>query len=161
MSTRSSVLNHFSLIAIPLNDIIIKIFNRYLLPKSKQELEEDLKMIIWGGIENYNYLNDLRSRFVNADNSPLSLPKWDLFIEFVRSCLEEPLALNYLPLFFKEIAYNFIEPNPSYKYASDLANKNPYVVSHSIRLIDYLVKATSLPPEFNEIFTEKILSCKV
>lgn len=155
----SLVLNHFSLVAIAINDMITKIFNRYLLPKSKQELDDDLKLIIWGGLENYNYLNDLRKRFGGnavAEND-LSLPKWDLFIELIRLFLDNPLSFNQVPLFIKEHAFRFINVNETYDFSKQIAKDNSYVISHAIRLTDYLVKASDLPPEFNETFTSKFM----
>lgn len=151
------LLNHFSLFAIALNDIITKIFSRYLIPTSEKEFDADLKAIIWGTIDNYQYLNDLRKKFINSSiqESDLTLPDWKAFIELIRLFLENPMAVNSLPLYLKEIAFSFLTPGIKYNYAKAIASNNRFITTFAIRLSDYLVKASRIPSEFNEILTEK------
>lgn len=147
-------LNHFSLIAIALNDIIADTFNRYLVSNSKEELDKDLKVIIWGGIENYDYLNGLRHKFANSQigENDLTLPNWDEFIEFIRLGLEHPLGFNLLPLYLKEQAFAYLSDDAALNYAKILLDKERYLSVFALRLSEYLVRASKLPPEFAEKF---------
>lgn len=155
------VLNHISMCAIALNDILIKVFNRYLLPNSKQELNDDLKVLIWGGTENYNYLNELRKKFTSqtGQESDLSLPKWDSFLEFIRDCLQNPLAFNHVPLFIKEHGFMYLDPSIGvYTYAKTLANTNPFIVSYAIKLIEYVTEACEMQKDFSTTYANRFLN---
>jgi hypothetical protein len=153
------VLNHISLVAVAVNDIIIKIFNRYLLPDTKQELDDDLKVLIWGGIENYNYLNDLRKKFSGQTGveNDLSLPRWNHFLEFIRSWVENPLAFNFVPLFIKENGFAFLSENKLFDYAEIIAAKNPFIVSYAIKITEYVVQSCDMQNELVNIFSNKFL----
>jgi len=152
------VLNLYSLAAIAFNDIINKIFNRYLLPNNFEELDNDLKVMLWGGIENYEYYNELRKRVQveSTGTGDLTLPEWSRFIEFVRTVLEHPRELNFVPLLLKETAFKFFaEPN-TYDYGQYLSKASQYNGTFSIRLSDYLTKAAGLPMEFHAAFEKSI-----
>lgn len=159
----SVVLNHFSLMALSLNQIIITLFNRYLNTKSKEELNNDLKVIIYGGIENYDFLNGLRKRFVGADiaEKDLTLPEWDTFIEFIRLTFVNPRGFINVPLLFKEIAFNFLDVDPiRNNYSSRIIRKDNHTTNFAIRLSEYFSKACNLPPEFHDNFTKAIVFLK-
>lgn len=151
-------LNHISLVAISLNNIIINIFNKYLVPSSKEELDNDLKVLIYGGIENYDFLNDLRKKFATTSVDELALPDWLSFLELVRAILEKPLAFNVVPLFLKEIAFGFMSAAPeTYNYANTIARKSPYICTFAVRFVEYMCKACGLPPEFRETYATEIV----
>lgn len=98
-----------------------------------------MKVLIYGGIENYDFLNELRKKFGNlhGDERELSLPEWNSFLELVRTTLEKPLAFNLVPLFLKEIAFTFISLKPSiYYYAQAISKKDKYISTFSIRLVE-------------------------
>lgn len=151
----AGVLNHISLIAIALNNIIWVLLNKYLAPRSKEELNEDLKILIYGGKENYEFLNNLRKKFAasSVNDQELTLPEWDLFLEVIRLSFEQPRVYNVLPLYLKEIAFGFLDPKQSdLSYSKTLISLNPQVTNFAIRLSEYVVKSTGLPKEFLEIF---------
>lgn len=153
-------LNHFSLTAIALNNVIIHIFNKYLLPATKADLDTELKIFIYGGIDNYELLNELRKRISGpSGENELGLPEWDILLELVRATLERPLAFNLVPLLLKELAFNFLTPASSaYNYSSHIIKKNSYAKVYAIRLTEYMCRAGGLPPEFKEIYLDKIHS---
>ncbi|RZJ75290.1 MAG: hypothetical protein EOO47_19930 [Flavobacterium sp.] len=154
----SAVLNHFSLVAIALSNLVNTLFNRYLAPKSKDELNADLKVLIYGGIENYDFLNTLRHRF-SAHTVPekdLTLPEWELFLELIRLSFEQPKVFMLLPLYLKEIAFQFLtDDTKHYSYSDILMSKEPQLSNFSVRISQYLTKASGLPPEFHELYAEK------
>ena len=154
------VLHHYSLIAISLNQIIIQLFTRYVSLKSKDDLSNDLKIIIYGGIENYEYLNELRKKVMGAglSDKDLSLPEWDMFVELIRLSFENPINFNVLPLFLKEISFCYLSEDPAqYSYAEILNKKDQFTSNFALRLSEYLNKACNLPPEFYDIFSKAIV----
>lgn len=157
----ATTLNHISLVAIALNNVIIHVFNRYLVPASKEELDHDLKILIYGGIENYEFLNELRKKFANSsvDERELALPEWTAFLELVRTTLESPLAFNLVPLLLKEIAFSFLPSKPEiYNYSKMISKENKYISTFALRFVEYMCKACMLPPEFKDIFSNEIIS---
>jgi hypothetical protein len=151
-------LNHFSLVAIALGDIINKTFSRYLLPASKEDLDKDLKAIIWGGIENYNYLNELRHKFSEKPigENDLALPQWQKFIELVRHGLESPHSFHMLSLYLKEIAFTYLSNQQDHNYAEMIKQKDKYVTVFALNLSNYLVTACGIPNEFGEMFMKRL-----
>ncbi|QQT56126.1 hypothetical protein I6I98_13030 [Sphingobacterium multivorum] len=152
----SIVLHHYSLLAISLNQIIADLFTRFSL-KTKEDLSSDLKVIIYGGIANYQYLNDLRRRFSGntAIDKELSLPEWDLFVELIRLAFESPMSFNVLALYLKELSFCFLSPEPNkYTFAKEISNKDKYTTTFAVKLSEYLNKACGLPPEFHEIYSK-------
>jgi len=157
---QSIVLNHFSLVSLALNNILIQIFSQYLVPYGKGDLEEDLKVIIYGGIENYEFLNDLRKRFggTAAQTEDLKLPEWNKLIELVRLLLDNPLSFADVSLFLKELSFLLLsDPTQNYGYAKGIVSKNKYVTMFSIRLIEYLCAATNLPSDLRSILEGQVL----
>lgn len=154
------VLHHYSLIAIALNQIIIQLFTRYVSLKSKDDLSNDLKIIIYGGIENYEYLNELRKKFIGnayADQE-LSLPEWDMFVELIRLAFQNPINFNVLPLYLKEIAFCFLSKQPkAYSFSESINKKDKFTSTFALRLSQYLRKACQLPPEFDEVYSKAIV----
>lgn len=149
-----------SLFSVALNEVVMDIFDQYLLPETKNQLSDDLKLLIWGGIENYKYWNDLYSRVKSPDNeSDLSLPEWDLFIQTVRQCLEEPMATNAVPLLMRELAFEFFAPETSgtWKFSNTLANENLQAARFSIFITEYVCKATKLPPDFKDALVKRLM----
>jgi hypothetical protein len=157
---QSITLNHFSLIAIALNNILIKVFNQYLVPTVKTDLDTDLKIIIYGGIENYDFLNELRKKFSNPSigEPDLKLPEWDKFIELVRALLERPLAFSRVSLVLKEISFARLNDKPhQFNYAGIISKSDKYISSFSLHLVEYLCAASGIPSEFLEIFSQYIV----
>ena len=148
-----------SLFAISLNELSIRVFNKYLQPTDKSKFDKDLKILIWGGYENYSFWNDIRSKLLNVDKneSPedLSLPEWLSFVQLMRSCLDNPLSTAAVPLMIKEVAFQQLllqvqeqRSIDDYDYLTRLAIKDPNATKYAILIIEYLAKASKLPKEF-------------
>lgn len=160
LSHQTVLLNHFSHVAIAINGILIKIFNQYLIPADKTFLDTDLKIIIYGGVENYDFLNDLRKRFSSTTvaERDLQLPEWDMFIELIRLLFESPQSFSKVPLILKEIAFTLLGNDPTkYNYAKYAIGKDKYAPTFAIRLIEYLCKASGIPREFQDAFCAYVL----
>ncbi len=153
-----------SLFSIGLNDIVCSIFNQYLMPESKEQLDEELKILIWGGIENYSYWSQLRKRVekqAGMEESELSLPEWNMFLQLVRACLDEPFSTAIVPLILKEVAFEYLA-NESVKgnltYSSELAKSNKQAAKFAMLLVGYVCKAVKMPPEFDEKISKRLFS---
>jgi hypothetical protein len=131
-----------------------------LIPQSSQELDNDLKIILWGGIENYEFFNDLRKRAYGEASNPgdLTLPEWSRLMELVRMALEHPRDFCQVPLFLKELAFECIAKGASYNLAQQLVRENPYVSGFALRLSDYLTRACGLPADLQESFQKIIFN---
>lgn len=146
-----------SLFAIAINELSIKIFNKFLLPKDKDEFDRELKILVWGGYENYVFWNELRNRLVTNPNEPtgLSLPEWPMFVQLVRNCIEKPLSTAIIPLILKEVAFQFLVEqqnlNIRTEYLESLLKRDPIASKNAIMIIDYLVKGAKLPVEFSSL----------
>lgn len=156
---QSVILNHFSLIALALHNIAIQIFSQYLVPSDKQDLDQDLRIIIYGGIENYSFLNDLRKKFTqDATTEDLKLPEWDKLVEFVRLILNNPLSFADVSLLLKEISFKQLSQTSSdCNYASAIAKRNKFVTTYCLRHVDYLCHATGVPKDLKDALMETIL----
>lgn len=154
------ILHHYSLIAIALNQVVIQIFTRYISLKSKDELSDDLKIILYGGIQNYEFLNDLRKKYIGGHSidKNLSLPEWDSFVELVRLFFQNPLGFSTIPLYLKELSFCFLSDDPDkHTFSKTISSKDRYTSNFGIRLCEYLTKACDLPPEFAEIYSKVIV----
>jgi len=161
------LLDIVSLFAIALNEVVCSTFNQYLVPVSKDELSDELKVILWDGIENYNYWNDLRKRLFNQEEpsvSDLSLPEWNSFIQLVRNCLDEPMATSLAPLILKEVAFEFLTEDTkrsSLTFSKKLVNENPQAARFAILTLEYICKVAKLPPEFYEIGSTRLINLQL
>ncbi len=151
-----------ALFSIALSTTVSEIFNQYLLPESKEKLSEDLKVVIWGGIENYNYYNSLYNFVKNSNDSDLTLPEWDVFIQLTRQCLEQPYAISNVPLIMREIAFEFInEGSSDWQFSKQLAQNNLQSAKFALLITEYVCKATKVPVEFKELLVNRILAIQI
>jgi hypothetical protein len=157
------LLDLISLFAISLNEIVSSVFKQYLVPLDKDQLSEDLRVLIWGGAENYSYWSKLRNIITQLGGhaeSELSLPEWNVFLQLIRNCLEEPFSTAFVPLILKEIAFEYLSDEilrTTFTYSKELATQNLHAAKFGILIVEYLCKATKIPPEFSEIIVKRLL----
>lgn len=153
-----------SIFAISLNEITIKIFNKYLWPHDKCVLDHELKILLWGGYENYKFWNNVRDKLYAKQSAEpsgqLSLPEWSAFVQLIRSCMESPMDTSITPIIIKELAFQSLidqqSINNSICFLEKLVKENPMAARDAIMTINYLSKAAKLPPEFTE-YSDEIL----
>ncbi|MBS3974142.1 MAG: hypothetical protein KGZ89_04670 [Actinobacteria bacterium] len=157
-----------SFFAIAINEIVYSIFNQYLIPSTKEQLSEELKVLIWGGIENYSYWDELRKMILTQNNitvtSDLSLPEWNRFLQLIRGFLEEPYATTLSPLLLKEVAFEYFADKTvlgSLNNARRLAKSNPQSSKFAILTAEYICKASKAPPEFLDIVRDRIVKLQL
>lgn len=153
-----------SLFSISINELAIKIFNKFLWPKDKETLDRELKILLWGGYENYTFWNELRNRLVSSsqnESTDLSLPEWSTFVNLIRTCLERPLSTSATPLILKELAFTFLSDqlviDGNYNYLEVLVRRDPDAARSAVMIIDYLVKCARLPSEFSSVTTSTLM----
>ncbi|MBL0386919.1 hypothetical protein JJB07_09660 [Tumebacillus sp. ITR2] len=149
-----------SLFSVALSEVVANVFNQYLLPETKKQLSDELKVLIWGGRESYTFINSLYSRIGNGggyENEPtLSLPEWDMFIQLVRQCLESPYDICKVPMILREIAFEYIAPQP-YEWAKVLASENLQAAKFSLLIAEYVCRSSKIPPEFLQQLSKRII----
>ena len=161
---RLIVLDVASMFAISLNQIVVMLFNQSLTSFVKEELEADLKSILWGGVENYTTWNDLRKRAFSQKTEEgtqlpedLTLPQWPKFLELVRKTLSKPNIAHRVPLLFKEQAFINFDLDQSWSYSNHLVAQNTMLANLAIANLEYLVQSTKLPKEFAELEVKELM----
>ena len=152
-----------SLLMVSISTISNKIFAAYLHPPQEETLSEALLILLYGGKESYEYRNNLikiikKQRGQEEQIGTLSPPQWPMFTQLVRHCLDSPLEASKVPLLLREIAWSFLSPNADMAFAKKIMKENRNAGKLSIVAISYLCKASKLPPEFNEMLCQILLS---
>lgn len=150
-----------ALFSIALSHAVIEIFNQYLMPESKELLSQDLKVVVWGGSENYTYYNSLYTYVKHSNEADLTLPEWDTFVQLVRQCLEKPFSVSNVALIMREVAFEFMNP-PSpeqgkWSYSSTLAKKDLQAAKFALLITEYICKATKVPSDIKEILVNRLM----
>lgn len=126
------------------------VFQRHLHPNSELELSNALKMIIWGGKEQYKFFSDLRAQLLAAKGQPdagadnLSLPQWDRFVQLSRKMLENPRAAFRVPHLL-QLASIDIARNREILPGFD--NHLQQSLLLAMAAADYVVRASGMPEE--------------
>jgi len=139
-----------------------QVFHQYLQPSQKEILSESLKLLIWGGYEQYRFYQTLRTRLgdvrggeeVRAE-ARLELPEWNQFVQLVRNILERPGAAFDVPWLLRRLALDInrgLEPLKHVRRADLLS------VKFAMLIVSYLGKAGGLPREFGEFFVDVLVN---
>lgn len=142
---------------------VCHIFKAYLHPANQADLSEALLVMLYGGWEAYDYRNELYKRFkanpqdkiVAAD---LSLPEWDRFLQLTRQLLDAPTEAQKVPLILREVGFSFLSADNARAFAKTLCAESPQAARFSLLVVDYLSKASKLPPEFGKIVDSALLA---
>ena len=108
------VLDATSVFAVGLAECVGTIFNQYLQPNTLNQLDDALKLVIWGGRSNYEFVSRLRHDLMIARGKPskpegaLALPSWDEFIQLVRNMLDNPKLAFSVPQLLREAAIDIL-----------------------------------------------------
>ncbi|AST91065.1 hypothetical protein BC6307_07125 [Sutcliffiella cohnii] len=148
-----------SLFSVTLNRVTLDIFNQYLLPETKENLSRELKIWLWGGMDQYLYWNKLYQIASNKGNdNEIELPEWDLFVQLIRQFLEEPYSTSRIPLLLREIAFETMSAHSSdYTLSRQLATKYSQAAKFAVMIASYVCKAALLPKDFDSLISEKLM----
>lgn len=148
-----------SLFSIALNRITLDTFNQYLLPKTKENLSRELKIWIWGGMDQFLYWNKLYQLASQKGNDDeIELPEWDKFVQLIRQLLEDPFAIANVPLLLREVAFETLsDKDINYTFSIKLAKRYTQSAKFAIMICSYVCKAALLPKDFDKLVTEKLM----
>ena len=138
------------------------IFKAYLHPKSQLDLEEAVKMLLYGGRESYEHRNSLYKLLKQQVGGTgvideLSLPEWERFIKLVRQLLDAPVDIARVPLILREVGFACIRNPVDYVFAKTLCREAPQAARFAILIVGYLFRAARLPDDFRKNVEAEIL----
>jgi hypothetical protein len=128
------------------------VFKQYLQPGSKEQLDEALKFLIWGGRERYNFVAKLRRELAEAKGLPvsqtgsLSLSAWDRFIQLVRNMLEDPRTSFHLPQAIRQAAINVMQSSVPLDH---LGQGDLLLLKYGMLASGYFCRAAGFPQELS------------
>jgi hypothetical protein len=138
-----------------------EIFNQYLQPNEKEVLSESLKVLVWGGREQYESIQILRKKVLGINGAqakmeldPLILPEWNQFVQLIRHTLDRPSASFYLPWILRCFTFDLLRGNEPLKHARfhDLL-----LLKYAMLTLDYLCRASGIPKQFKDFFESKLV----
>ena len=146
----SLVLEAAGLFAIGLAECVGIIFNQYLKPEKLGQLDDALKVIIWGGRSQYEFIAKLRSDFMEAkgiqpkSGGVLALPYWDKFLQLVRNMLEAPRTAFSVPQILRRAA---IDVNQGNAFLSNTNSTDLLLIKLAMLTSEYLCRASKFPAD--------------
>lgn len=150
------------LFARTLAQIVSFIFRAHLHPRQQHELEEAVRMLLYGGRDAYEHRNELyrllKVRTGSVAGVSLALPAWDSFVKLIRQLLDAPNEIAKVPLILRELAFSELVGSSDLHFCKLLCQESPQAARFSILIIDYLFKAVRLPPQFLESAQSKLLA---
>ncbi len=136
--------------SVGLADCVGKVFTHYLQPSSLTELDDALKIVIWGGRSQYNFIAKLRADLMAAKNiqpsqsGPLALPAWSPFTQLVRNMLEAPQAAFRIPQLLRSAALDIISGQP---FLQQAGRAQLLPLKFAMLSYEYLCNATGVPAQ--------------
>ena len=150
------ILEASGIFAIGLARSVGVIFNQFLQPKSAHELDEALKVLIWGGRSQYNFIAKLRNEMIASKGKPsngseLALPEWERFLELVREMLESPALSFEVPQLLRRASASLIRRS---RFLSSASKEDLLLLKYSMMTVRYLCRAGKLPPDAERELTK-------
>ncbi|WNG33314.1 hypothetical protein F0U61_06560 [Archangium violaceum] len=146
--------------AIPFATLVGTVFRRHIKPTDRADLDEAVRIIIWGGREQYDFYNRMRSELVQAKGAkvqePLGLPEWERFLELLRSILEAPIYAFQCPQALRTTSLGILSGQRD--FLNTISDR--MLLHFAMRLALYVARAAGYPPETGErlkaVFTTRI-----
>jgi len=152
-----------ALSTIGLQIILSYFYPIYLSPESKDYLSDRLKKYLYGGKENYDFLNNLYKIAKElkvtksgkaSSTQDLSLPYWEEFIQLFKNILENPLEMRFIPHLYRLIGIErFLHNNEIKSTVIPITNT---MLKIAIDISEYIFKSTSLPLEIYQEIKKEI-----
>jgi hypothetical protein len=142
--------------------VVTYLFKAYLHPQRQSDLDEAVKVLLYGGREAYEHRNQLykllrERKGVEIQNGDLSLPDWDKFIRLVRQLLDSPLDVAKSALILREVGFSYLANSADREFAKRICRGSPQAGRFSLLAVDYLLTAARLPKEFIETCESSLL----
>lgn len=154
------ILDSISVFAIGLAECVGTIFNQYLQPNTQTQLDEALKVVIWGGRAHYQFVAKLRQELMLAKGiepgpeGALSLPHWESFLQLVRGMLECPQLVFSLPQLLRQVA---IDVYNSRDILSNTDHGDLLLIKFAMLTSNYFCRAAKLPAQTRETLEAKFV----
>jgi hypothetical protein len=149
-----------AILSIGLAECTGRIFQNYLQPEQKDELANHLRLLMWGGREQYDFVRLAHQRIQEAkgvgaaDIEPLDLSEWNSFLQLVRSLLDQPSKAFDLPWLLRQYAVDVFRGKTLRPRVglSDLVT-----LKQAMLVLGYVCKAAEVPKEFEATLTSELV----
>ncbi|NER98021.1 MAG: hypothetical protein F6J86_30040 [Symploca sp. SIO1B1] len=154
------ILDAAGVFAVGLAECVGTIFNQYLQPETSNQLDQALKVVIWGGRDQYDFFAKLRHEVALAQGrqpgpeGSLALPFWDGFLQLVRHMLENPRLSFSLPQLLRKAALDV------YYNSNFLANNGQQdllLIKYAMSTCNYFCKAAKFPAQTKDVLEKKFI----
>jgi hypothetical protein len=146
-----------SAFAVPFASLVGMIFRRHLQPEVRADLDEAVRVIIWGGREQYEFFDAMRREIAaargRAPSDPLALPSWDGFLEILRAYLEAPHLAFRTPQLLRRLSAGVASGRSSDALHSQ---KDKMLLLLAQRLALYVMRAAEFPNDASQRITALI-----
>ena len=145
---------------IGLAECVGTIFSQYLRPETLEQLDDALKMLIWGGRSQYLFVAKLRHDLMVAkgkelgSSGALALPAWDRFLQLVRSMLEYPKLAFSVPQLLQRAAIEAYHEQP---FLSHTTYSDLLLLKYSMLAATYFCRAANLPLQTGTLLEDKFI----
>ncbi|MBI4219436.1 MAG: hypothetical protein HY682_04770 [Chloroflexi bacterium] len=145
-----------AVLAIGVAECAGRLFHQYLHPEQKEVLAESLKVLLWGGREQYEFYQNVRQKLYEAKGSapaelaPLELPEWNLFVQLIRNIVEQPARAFHVPWMLRRLA---IDIHRGHSPLFSVERDDLIVLKFSMMLLSYACRAPGLPSAFEKELT--------
>lgn len=155
------ILEIASAFGIPFASLTGNVFRSHLKPDQRELLEDAVRLIVWGGREQYDFYNSLRQQLIKArggdPGEQLALPNWDVFLELLRGYLEAPHLAFKTPQLLRNVGIGVFTGAP----ADAFSRVDDRMLLHlGLKLAVYVCRAANLPQDaverMKELFTPRI-----
>lgn len=150
-----------SAFGIPFASLTGNVFRSHLKPNQRELLEDAVRIIIWGGREQYDFYNAVRQQLIAAKGGDpgeqLAFPNWNEFLELLRNYLEVPHLAFKTPQLLRNVGMGVFTGAP----ADALSRVDDRMLLHlALKLVVYVCRAAKLPLDAEErmkgLFTPRI-----
>lgn len=150
--------------------LVAYLFKAYLHPRHQSELEEAVKVLLYGGRDAYEHRNQLykmlreqreqrdlveqrpqaeqREKKVAGANGDLELPEWSRFVHLIRQLLDAPSEAPRAALILRELAFTLLGNKAETAFLRKLCQESPQGARFAVLIVGYLAKSVRLPGEF-------------
>ena len=149
------ILEAGGIFAIGLAHCVGIIFNQFLQFESPAKLDEGLKLLIWGGRTQYEFIAKLRNDMIASKGkvaeTSLTLPEWDRFLELIREMLEYPAISFQVPQLLHEAAGCVMSGS---NFLPAARQSQLLLLKYAMQTMKYVCRAGKLPVDTERHLTK-------
>jgi hypothetical protein len=150
-----------AILSIGLAECAGMVFETYLHPAHKQDLEHILRMFIWGGRQQYEFYQGVREKMIEAqtggqaDAGSLDLPEWEGFLQLIRNLLEQPREAFMIPWLLRQYAIDLFRGLP---FRPRVTRADLIPLKQAMLVLGYTCKAAGVPRQFDATLVDGLVS---